>query len=183
MEIISFKEEHLLSVVELSNLAFGVHYLPNSYFESFLTQKNRRAFVVFDNQQVVAFITTITCTSEKLKQHILKDSERFNVETADKVGIIKQLVVKENYQQKGIATKLIKYCLYNISATYYIYIAWKKAPFTPIIQLMNKNGFNATVTIQQYWKLDSLEKKYDCPICSNPCNCDAVIYITKKQLR
>lgn len=182
MKIISLKKKHLQSVVEISNQALGIDYLTYSYFESFLTQNNKHGFVVTDKQKVIAFITNVTCSSEDLKQYILSDSIQINTEATDKVGIIKQLVVKEGYQQKGIATQLIKHYLTNISASFYLYIAWKKEHFTPINQLMNKNGFNPILTIPKYWKKDSIEKNYNCPTCGNPCICDAIIYTTKKQL-
>ncbi|MCB9334629.1 MAG: GNAT family N-acetyltransferase [Flavobacteriales bacterium] len=183
MKIISLKKKHLPSIAEMSNQAFGIDYLTYSYFESFLTQNNKQGFVVVDKQKVIAFITIITCSSEDLNQYIFTDSLQMNTEETNNIGIIKQLVVKENYQQKGIASKLIKHCLNNIPASFYIYIAWKKELFTPISQLMNKNGFNPIFTIFQYWKIDSIEKKYHCPTCGNPCICDAIIYITKKQLK
>lgn len=56
-------------------------------------------------------------------------------------------------------------------------IAWKSKYRTNIGGILKRLGFEQILEIQNYWKEDSIEKGYSCPVCGGPpCKCSAVIY-------
>ena len=56
--------------------------------------------------------------------------------------------------------------------------AWKSKEGFNMEGIFKKHNFPIVKTIENYWKLDSIEKKYGCPSCGDlpPCLCTAVIF-------
>lgn len=115
-----------------------------------------------------------------LSQHTIE--ERFDLDK--KVGFRKITAVHPDHQGKGIAGRLFEqgehFLQQECSSAFSI--CWTPYPGKgrPIEQLLKKNGYQSWVEIPQYWKEDSLKKKYDCPVCGQPpCLCAATIFDKK----
>lgn len=177
MDIIPLKKEQLNVVVELSNKAFGNDYLNQSFFLS----SSKSTWVALIENKVIGFITLTKSSKNELDQHLLKGAEQIlSFLKTDKIAIIGQVVVDANYQKKGIGTQLLQHSLEQLPYQEYLCVAWKKTNTTPMAKLLSNCNFQFIKTFPHYWTEDSKKRKYNCPICGNPCRCGAEIYVKRQ---
>ncbi len=121
------------------------------------------------------FLDRILTTREWFSNHF---------ENLSTVCLIKQIAVTQQYQNKGIADQFIKEVLIqtNEQSDVTCCLAWRKGNNTSVKNLLIKNDFVHHITIDNYWKKDSINKKYNCAHCGlPPCNCSAEVYSKKKK--
>ncbi len=101
----------------------------------------------------------------------------------EKFGILKTMAVDRNHRHNGIGNKLFQDALINLqknNVTKVIGIEWKQTPSKITIEkFLLENNFVLEFEIKEFWKKDSIQKNYMCPVCGNPCLCTAQIYSKK----
>ena len=100
---------------------------------------------------------------------------------ADTVGIVTSMATAPAFERQGVAHALLAGCLAKLDAlspSLICTLGWKSARGVHIDGLVRKFSFQPVHEFVEYWKEDSLAKRYRCPVCGDPpCRCNAVVYI------
>ncbi len=89
---------------------------------------------------------------------------------------VKSIAVKEENEQKGFATALLKMVInigmrQNALCCYgHVWIAGNNGASARIFESL---GFEEVMEIADFWYLDSVKKQFQCPVCGFPCHCKA----------
>lgn len=88
--------------------------------------------------------------------------------------------VSPEFQGMGVAKKLFvmgNKWLMKQGAEVILSAVWMKDGTSTFGELLVKQGFERLVFVKEYWKKDSLTRKFICPVCGEPpCECDAMVY-------
>ncbi len=185
MEPEAFQKQHINAVLELSNIAIGQGYLTIASLNKYINSAKYIGFVVLRNGDLVGFTLIDLLTPLEVKKTVLKDHEWFytTLNSYDQIVFIKQTVVSSKYSNQGIGSQLVQHSTKILNAKKNIHLStvWQKENSGSMPKVLMKNGFLLSKIILNYWKNDSLVKKYDCPICGRPpCKCATEVWIKKK---
>lgn len=183
--ISNMEEKHFKYVKKIANAQLGVDYIDLNMLTTMIKNDKKYIIKVVIDQtlnKVVAFLISHSVEQEDLKSLFMIDKINLpNVFYNSKsLGIVKTIAVEEDYKGHGIGTMLMKDMLNEFKKREIqdiFSLAWKSKIGTNSKGLLEKLGFNNIMEIQEYWKDDSLEKNYNCPVCGRPpCLCAGVIY-------
>ncbi len=185
MELKPFQKEHLHSVIECSNLTLGYNFLNQEYLNKYIGSEKNIGLIILVKNQVVGFSLIDILTPIELKDIVLKDKDWFYnlLKSYKKIALRKQTVIVPQFDNKGIGSLLVEQATneLNLNTDIQLSTVWIKPEGNGMTRLLKKNGFELSKTITNYWKEDSILKKYDCPICGTPpCKCSTEVYIKKK---
>jgi ribosomal protein S18 acetylase RimI-like enzyme len=178
-----FALDSIEEALKICNIELGNHYLTTTYISQLL--KNENAFlkcVINDQSEIIGFGICTILSSEEFKNSLHSSQFRElpeNIKNASRLGITNTIAIKEEYKGKGIGTLIFNQFLAFFELKKIDIItafAWKSKDGFNMEGIFKKHNFPILKTIQNYWKEDSIENKYDCPSCGNPCICSAVIY-------
>ena len=96
------------------------------------------------------------------------------------IGYLKTIAIDRRFSGFGIASKLVKHCVETMArqgADLIISTAWKHAGVINIENVLKRNGFVQQKEIVNYWYEASINEKFMCPQCGNPCHCCCVIFV------
>ena len=168
-------------ILLLANLAFGKSYLTRATLNSYDKSENIQIIVSGKNEEVLGFSVVMVLRPEEFSKYLF-----LNVESStdqEWQGYRKMTIVNQEYQGKGIGSELIRKgeaFIQTKSKTVFSSI-WCNGKEAKMTNLLDKNGYQFIEKRANYWKSDSLEKRYNCAICvAPPCKCAALIY--KKNL-
>jgi len=91
---------------------------------------------------------------------------------------VKTIVVRHDLRNQGIASNLLAKFIEScaISGVKRLWSpAWIDGTEIHALRLFDQFGFKPIRTITDYWMLDSVNRRYNCPTCGNPCRCSALI--------
>jgi ribosomal protein S18 acetylase RimI-like enzyme len=142
--------EHLLM---LSANSFGNGFHQENYFTNIIN--HHRCYVYEENKVLVGF-----CTIIHLQGNVQIDS----------------IVVEQQQQGKGIASRLVQEVLLDYPNDKIISYAWKQGDEANLHEIYIRLGFIKVKELPNYWHQQSLEQGYTCIVCGNPCHCTAVFY-------
>ncbi|MBK8808595.1 MAG: hypothetical protein IPO21_18965 [Bacteroidales bacterium] len=159
-------------------------YLGNAYFDINIAEKRSEKFIVFvalfaDDIVGLAINEVFTNTDEamiSLSKNV--QFEKF-LGQAQSVGRQSVLIVKSQFENNGIGAALFSESLLWLKthAEFVYTVRWLKSATDKGSTLLSRNGFEPIARIENFWKIDSLTRKYHCPICGEPpCLCSALIY-------
>jgi ribosomal protein S18 acetylase RimI-like enzyme len=98
-------------------------------------------------------------------------------------GKISVLLVDSLFRFRGIGSRLLGAACVNLiksKCNIIVFPIRKYCRSDYIVELLNKFGFYAEDEIKEYWKYESLCKKYKCKVCgAPPCKCTAIMFIKK----
>ena len=97
-----------------------------------------------------------------------------------RTGLIKSVAVPSQFQRQGIGTSLVSDALKKLSAygaEHFYALGWVSKKGCHIQNTLESLGFKYIDQLEQFWFKDSLEHKYSCPSCGNPCVCSARLFI------
>lgn len=83
------------------------------------------------------------------------------------------------FEHQGIAHQLVKQSIESVQSKCDIIlsICWNKSGVAPFGKILEAFNFEVIKVFNEYWKQDSIDKKYLCAICGTPpCLCDATLY-------
>jgi len=95
------------------------------------------------------------------------------------LGVIQTIAVSPKYQGRGVASKLVKETMRQLSqkgALGFVSIAWRNLDKINIKNVLERSGFNEFDQVEKFWHKESLKEGYECPSCGNPCECSAIMY-------
>jgi transcriptional regulator with XRE-family HTH domain/ribosomal protein S18 acetylase RimI-like enzyme len=188
LKILDFKNKHISQVLDICDSELGKDYL--SYEDLRKTIKCEeyicKVAINTNTNDVIGFCICVLTDLDGLLNTISWPENKIPkvIEYSEKIGVIKTVAVYNKYQGYGIGKKIIEKCydvLLDKGIDSACSIAWKNGDVTNVGGILNSLGFREFTSKENYWKEDSEEKGYNCPICGNPCNCTGVIYIKTKQ--
>jgi ribosomal protein S18 acetylase RimI-like enzyme len=171
--------------IQICNQELGLDYLKNENLLSLL--KNKNAYLIKaenSDLEVVGFGFCTILSQQELIESLHPFQYKELPESLKKesiIGITNTISIKNEYKGIGIGTAFLKKFLTFFESKNIHLItafAWKSNDGFNMKGIFKKNNFIIIKTIEYYWKLDSIQKKYGCPSCSDnpPCLCTAVIY-------
>jgi N-acetylglutamate synthase-like GNAT family acetyltransferase len=97
-----------------------------------------------------------------------------------RLGILKSIVVKDEFRAQGIGTALslrgIQH-LKTMGCTAIIAFSWDSGEKSTSAGMLEAVGFHRISSVKECWKEDSIRRAYNCPRCGNPCVCDAILFL------
>lgn len=139
-----------------------------------------------DVGEVIGFCLGAVMDKEQIRSYLLVDEDEFTegLKHADKIGVIRTIVIKDGYQGRGVGTDLIGASIDELAAEdcgVLLSVGWLEDSEVNIGGIMERFGFDQIGMFDEYWHDDSLEHGYRCQSCGEPpCECSAVIF-TKYQ--
>ena len=183
-----FKKKPIIVIkkVESNNLSAILHIADKQLGKDFINtedfiQDNFLKFQAEINNKIVGFITSKELTIDEIYARIpqLKEKKFKQFNVIDKVSFIGSVATDPEYEGLGVASVLFEHILNELERKKNIIfmIGWKSIKGINIEGIAKRNGFDAIMEIEEFWKEDSIKNQYDCPICKNPCVCSAIIYV------
>jgi ribosomal protein S18 acetylase RimI-like enzyme len=184
IKIQNYEPKHRHQILELSNKQLGKNYLTKENITKTHSDPNNYLALAIDENGVLAgFCIGYIVDSTKIEQEFKINPEDTPeiIKHTNKIAVLKTIAVSEKYQGIGVGTDLVKDCINyfkskDLSAI--CSIGWKSKNGTNVERVLVRAGFDKLREIPKFWNIDSVEKKYNCPVCGNPCNCSAVIFFT-----
>ena len=171
--------------IQICNQELGKGYLSAEYIQSLLNNEN--AFLVKaenSNSELIGFGFCTILTNQELEGTLHSfqfNSLPKNIQSEPIIGITNTITIKNEFKGLGIGTAIFKQFIAFFERKNVQIItafAWKSKEGFNMEGIFKKHNFPIVKTIKNYWKLDSIEKKYGCPSCGDlpPCLCTAVIF-------
>ena len=171
--------------IQICNQELGSGYLSAEYIQSLLNNEN--AYLVKaenSNSEIFGFGFCTILTHQELIDSLHPfqfKSLPENIKTEQVIGITNTITIKNEYKGIGIGSAIFKqFIAFFESKNIHLItaFAWKSKEGFNMEGIFKKHNFPIVKTIENYWKLDSIEKKYGCPSCGDlpPCLCTAVIF-------
>lgn len=166
-------------ILEISTEVFGPNYLKQShiFFES-----ERSTCIVEESDQIIAFGFARLLNQEDFevlfKNHIVPE-DLILANKQDKLGIIKTLGVKQQFQGKGYGSKIIQELQKRIiskGARRIIVPAWRQKDTINVGKIMMKANYKPFLEIKDMWKKDCDSEKFKCPARSVSCMCSLIYF-------
>lgn len=167
-------------------LAIAEKQLGDSYIQAgdFLDSKNISLCAICRGT-VAGFLIAKALSVEDFRTLYpnIEETLRRQISYAKTVGFIASMATAPEFEKRGVAHALLEAglaCLEKAGQPLICTIGWKgKGAVAHIDGLVRKAGFQAVHEFADYWKEDSLEKGYRCPVCGDPpCRCSAVLFCT-----
>lgn len=97
-----------------------------------------------------------------------------------RVGLLKSLAVKTNARGRGVGTWLtlnsIDY-FKSHGCTLVAALSWESGSEQSSRRMLEACGFEQMALMPDYWKQESIDKGYECPVCGVPCTCSATLLV------
>jgi ribosomal protein S18 acetylase RimI-like enzyme len=168
-------------LISIADQLFGQGYLNQKDFQSYIDDDAKTCLVARTNGTISGFQLIQTCSPNQIMEIALSEEDWFTQQFAKKrsIGVLKSIAVSREFKKNGIGTLLTKQSIKLIQKTSkeIISICWEQKGDTPILAILEKCGMRLIHEIDEFWKIDSLIKKYNCQICGPPpCRCRGLIY-------
>lgn len=167
-------------ILILSDTSFGINYLTPSELGDYHSNLNSKVIIIESNDKLRGFSLLQMVSSVELSKRVFTEipKELLNFQ---KIGYRKMTAVSPEFQGMGVAKKLFvmgNNWLKEHGAEVILSAVWIKDGTSTFGELLEKEGFERLVFVKEYWKKDSLTRKFICPICGEPpCACDAMVYM------
>ncbi len=166
-------------IQNIADLAFGIGYFN---VNSIIKENNKDVFIYFEKAtEIKGFIYYSVLSKKRMQDIVMQHDILWTESEKDKYGLLKTVAVSQKYQHKGIGNRLLEYAVCHMHQNKIKHIStivWKQSPNkTALEKILLKKNFTLQYEIQDFWKEDSIQHKYDCPVCGNPCSCSALIYM------
>jgi len=178
------EESDFDQLLTISDKQFGDGYLKRDDLFSYLNDDSKIGIVYLNDNQVSGFSFSHIYSKETVHQLDLEGQHWFKEAYINKcpIGVIKSIAVDQSASGKGIGTHLAQVSIEELNKHTDCIISpcWQQGEHTPFANLLEKLDFNLVKTFEDFWKEDSLQKKYPCKICgAPPCLCKMLLYQNK----
>lgn len=182
------QEDFIPTVIAISDFQLGKDYLSADSLKKCLQKEGKYfARVALNNKrEIIGFCLSSILSTDEIKKLLKIKPDQFPnaLNYTSNIGFINVLIVKEDYQRKGIGTALVKdsiNLLETNGATVICSVGWRSKKGVNIGGILKNHKFKEVLEVPDYWKEDSLAKKYKCVDCgAPPCHCSAVIFLKLK---
>lgn len=174
-------DDDFIVLLNIADKLFGRGYLSKSELQSYIDDNNKTGFVARTNDTITGFQLMLTCDLDEMMSLVLCEQDWFKEQFSNKlpIGVIKTIAVSDEFKNQGIGTALTMKSIEMLrkSSSCMISICWDQKDDTVFSRMLEKCGMKLTRRIAEYWREDSLKRKYKCKSCGlPPCMCNALIY-------
>lgn len=168
------------AVLALSDVEMGEGYLTENHFSA----PNALAHVIMSSDDsFVGFGLSYLETPAELEERdplvasMLRD---WQLDSLQKIGTLKALAINEKFRGQGAGRILFEFrlgLLLGRGADIVLTTAWVTPDGIHISGMLEDHGFEALVSIVNYYQDGSLERGYGCPVCpGHPCTCSSTLF-------
>lgn len=185
-EIYPVQNEDLDEIYTLCNVCLGKNYISKNELINFPTQPFIALKAVYQNQLAgIAVGRKIAWKDFKkiLHEHLVETEINLNINDNKIVGWRKHLCVYPHMRNKGIGKMLsvrLHQSLIHENITPVFSFIWDY-PGNIMANMLSGMGYKTLGKIAYFWKHESLQKNYECPICGCPCICNAKLMMYEKK--
>jgi ribosomal protein S18 acetylase RimI-like enzyme len=183
-QIIDMTEDFIPSTIAISDDQLGKDYVTIDSLQQSITgdSKNFAKVAVNQKEEVIGFCVCSILTSDEIINTIRIPPIEFPnaLRYSKSIGMIRVVVVKETFQRRGVGYALVCDCIEKLiknNVTALCSVGWYSSKGVNIRGILSTLNFNEIKVVPNYWKEDSIAKKYRCRDCGEPpCECSAIIY-------
>ncbi|MFK7797149.1 MAG: hypothetical protein AB8E82_06820 [Aureispira sp.] len=174
--------EHIDAVLALSDEQMGKGFLSKQTIRQYIRQANYFGQVVVENGRVLGFSLMEIVERAQLAKRLKSAEQWFLAYFAayERLGYRSLTAVASHAQGQGIGSHLVQEGLKMLAKKVPVVVceAWQSnQPSAGRSNVFLDNGYKALKVCSNFWKEESVQKKYTCSICGTPpCQCTAVIY-------
>lgn len=181
--------ENICKVVDIIDNELGKNYVEYSQLEQYILNSDEYICKIAVNKfnAIVGFCLCRILERNNFYQYVKVDETIVPpyVNVVDKIGVIKTVVIDKKYQGLGVGSLLVNDAINefkNRGTKVISSVAWKNGEKVNIGGILEKIGMKPCITIEDYWKEESLMQGFSCPVCGKPpCHCSAIIYFKSLQ--
>jgi|ERR1035437_4694638 GNAT superfamily N-acetyltransferase len=177
------KPQELTEVHNLFEIALGKDYITKESLLVEILSKNSQIFVAKEGNIIIGAANCSYFKHTELASHLPSEmsdlvQQYLDLKPREYVGKIDGVVVTPDKQKRGIGRQLVQMEIEWLTPRVQklIIMARIKEETCPAESMLIDMGFIELATVENFWKQDSLEKKYNCPVCKNPCRCSAKLF-------
>ncbi|HZJ89535.1 MAG TPA: GNAT family N-acetyltransferase [Bacilli bacterium] len=185
IQIVDLERKHIPAIIRIGDEEIGKDFVEMPILEDYLNKQDvfvGKVAVDTLNKTVVGFIFSYIIDKEQLIEIFNNKENKIprQLLVSESYAYLKSTAVDKNYKGQSIGTQLVEATIegfraLNVSTLFST--AWKSAKGTNMQGIFESLQFNEAYEIENYWREDSILKKYNCPVCGEPpCECSAVIY-------
>lgn len=97
------------------------------------------------------------------------------------VFILDIMAVDPKFQKRGLGKNLMDEVNVLLKPENWYCFAWKSKDGVHMKRLLKSTGAKLIWKKKGYYYLDSLKKRYTCPVCGNPCKCAVELFRVNRQ--
>lgn len=182
IKVRNFKLTDFAQIVRILDSQLGKGYISEDYLRDIIDDKKYTFCKVVEDttkHQIVGVSLYGIMDYTEVKQ-LTQGRDINELKFAPQIGLIKTVAVDEAYKNLGLASSLIQSILDELitkDIVCFISPAWKHSGITNIANVLENKGFVRTLEVPNYWYESSIQEKFECPHCGNPCHCSCVIYV------
>lgn len=185
IQIVDLETKYIPEIIRIGDQQIGEQFLESEILENCIHKKDKfigKVAIDLTRNKIAGFIVSFVIEKEELSNIYKKGVEQIprSLTYANEYGVLKSVAVNEEYKGQSIGTRLVSVTLEEfkkLNITTVFSSAWKSEKGTNMKGIFDSLDFKEVYEIKDYWKEDSLEKQYKCPVCGNPpCRCSAIIY-------
>lgn len=168
-----------LAILRIGDDQLGDGYVDEDLIRNLAENQSALCFVAEEHGRVVGFALGQLQSVEEATAVIKAPMPR-HLSFAGQVAVLKTVAVARHLHGRGIGSQLALNCLeefqaHGIGVVYSV--AWKSSAGVNIAGVLERLDFDVVAEVSNYWREESLEVGFKCPICGEPpCACSAVIY-------
>ena len=183
-KIMNMEARHISQVLRIADQELGEGYLEYQQVDEYLSKSNECVCKIVQDRknEVIGFCLCKVVSLDKLEGYLKLKEEQLPsyVQHSQRIGVIKTVGVKKQFQRHGIGFKLVEDCYMDIKSRgveVICSVPWKNGDKVNKAQILENIGFEETIVIDDYWREDSIQSYFWCPACgAPPCRCSAVMY-------
>lgn len=177
--------ESIPSILSICNKELGNGFVTNQCLIDYINNPKCLSLIAkdFENEKVIAVSISFYLSQEKFKEYLHPSQYTYLNESfilCKEIGVFKLIAIEKQFQKKGLGSIFIdlsfeffkKNNIHKVSA-----FAWESKTGIHMKNIFDRNHLSIVCRIPDFWNIDSLEKKYNCPECGTPpCRCTAVVF-------
>ena len=186
LALVRLERVHVSRVIRIADAQLGSGFISPDDLAAIEQQPDECLGIVAvdeDTARIVGFGLTYIVGPSDSRRLISWPEQKIpeSVGYVDRVGILKTVAVREDYQGRGVGYAIVEESLRKLrefGVETVCAIAWKAGEKTNIGGILKNLEFFKYREVPNYWKMESEERGYECPRCGPPpCLCTGVIYL------
>lgn len=174
------EEKFVQQVLSIVDERFGVGYLTVEDFLEYIEKDHLVCYLTVENDIIIGLSLLQMGESSMIftKFHNQENWLKTHFQDVKKVAYRSLTVVKEGWENKGVASGLIDHGMQELHDQVDLMLSdvWK-SDHIHIEGILLKRGYQKLKEISNYWSIDSIERNYKCQVCgAPPCECTGVIF-------
>lgn len=179
------EHRYIPHIISIADRNIGEQYLTEELINNCINDTNNyicKVAIDNDSKKVVGFYISYIVNPQSINTVINVTPNQIPrmFKYPSKIGVLKTIAVDNKYQGYSIGTLLSKDSIEEFRARNVptiCTIAWKSKNGTNLEGVLKRLNFEKVLEIKDYWKEDSINNSFECPVCGEPpCRCSAEIF-------